>query len=151
KKGKFELAAGGTLFLDEVGELPAAVQVKLLRVLQEREIERVGATKPLKVDIRLIAATNRDLDSAIAAGEFREDLYYRLNVVTVATPPLRLRSEDIQLLARHFVARYAAEIGRPVRGIAEPAQRILENYDWPGNVRELQNVIERAIVLGTTD
>src|SRR6266850_2963683 len=150
RKGIFEVAEGGTLFLDEVGELRPAVQAKLLRALQEREIQRLGGARPVKVDIRIIAATNRDLRSAVAAGEFRQDLYFRLNVIAVTTPPLRERREDIPLLARHFIARYCQEIGRPVPGISMTAERMLVAYDWPGNVRELQNVIERAVVLGST-
>ncbi|MBI2151073.1 MAG: sigma-54-dependent Fis family transcriptional regulator, partial [Acidobacteria bacterium] len=151
KKGEFEMAAGGTLFLDEVGELSPPVQAKLLRALQGREIKRVGGTQPVHVDIRLIAATNRDLEAAAAKNQFRQDLYYRLNVVSIKTPPLRQRREDIPVLARHFVGKYRNEIGRAVRGISHEAERVLINYDWPGNVRELQNVIERAIVLGSTD
>src|SRR5712671_4657897 len=151
KKGKFEIASGGTLFLDEVGELPASIQVKLLRVLQEREIERLGGTKPIKVDIRLIAATNRDLDAAIARNEFRHDLYYRLKVVTIETPPLRTCGDDILRLANYFVARYSRELARRVRGISPAAEKELMKYSWPGNVRELQNIMERAVVVGTTD
>ena len=150
KKGKFELASGGTLFLDEVGELPAAIQVKLLRVLQEREIDRLGGTKPISIDIRLIAATNRDLETSVARNAFREDLYFRLNVITITTPPLRHRDDDILLLARHFVASFSREIGRPVSGISVDAERMLVNYRWPGNVRELRNIIERAVAMGST-
>jgi transcriptional regulator with PAS, ATPase and Fis domain len=151
KKGDFEIASGGTLFLDEVGELPPSIQAKLLRALQEREIKRLGGAKPIPVDIRLIAATNRQLEAAAARNEFRQDLYYRLKVVTITTPPLRDRPEDIPLLARHFVEKYRKETGRVVRGISRDAETMLMNYDWPGNVRELQNAIERAIVLGSTD
>jgi transcriptional regulator with PAS, ATPase and Fis domain len=151
KKGKFELASGGTLFLDEVGELPASIQVKLLRVLQEREIERLGGTKPIKVNIRLIAATNRDLEAAVARKEFRHDLFFRLKVVTIETPALRQRSDDILHLARYFVARFSRDQARTVHGIAPEAEWILRRYHWPGNVRELQNIIERAIVVGATD
>jgi Nif-specific regulatory protein len=151
KKGKFEMASGGTLFLDEVGELPASLQVKLLRVLQEREIERLGGTKPIKVDIRLIAATNRDLDAAVVKKEFRNDLYFRLKVVTIDTPALRERGGDILRLARHFVSRFSREQARTVNGISPEAEAILLSYEWPGNVRELQNIMERAIVVGGTD
>jgi transcriptional regulator with PAS, ATPase and Fis domain len=151
KKGKFELASGGTLFLDEVGELPATIQVKLLRVLQEREIDRLGGTKPVKVDIRLIAATNRDLEAAVARNAFREDLYFRLNVITITTPPLRHRDDDILFLARHFAAKFSREIGRPVSGISDDAERMLRNYRWPGNVRELRNIIERAVAMGSSE
>ena len=151
KKGSFELATRGTLFLDEIGELPLGAQVKLLRALQEREIQRVGGTQPVRLDVRLIAATNRDLEAAAANNEFREDLYHRLNVICCRTPALRERREDILVLARHFTFGFARAAGRSVRGISDAAGRLLENYDWPGNVRELQNVIERAVVLGCTD
>jgi len=148
KKGKFELAAGGTLFLDEVGELSVSIQAKLLRALQEREIDRIGGTRPIPVDIRVIAATNRDLESAVAEGYFRQDLYYRLKVLAVRTPALRERPEDIPVLARHFLFKYAQEAGRVVHGISAEAELILMKYDWPGNVRELQNVMQHAIALG---
>ncbi|HWS98733.1 MAG TPA: sigma 54-interacting transcriptional regulator [Pyrinomonadaceae bacterium] len=151
KKGKLEIADGGTLFLDEVGEMPPVLQVKLLRVLQEREFERVGGTRTLKVDIRLIAATNRDLEEAIRQGSFRQDLYYRLNVVSFSMPPLRERREDIPLLASYFVQKYADRCNRRVRGISSEARARLISYDWPGNVRELENAVERAVVLGTTE
>jgi transcriptional regulator with PAS, ATPase and Fis domain len=151
KKGKFELASGGTLFLDEVGEMPASIQVKLLRVLQEREIERLGGAKPIKVDFRLIAATNRDMETAVARGEFRQDLYFRLKVITITTPPLRNREDDILLLARHFIARFSRDVGRAVQGISPDAERMLKKYRWPGNVRELQNIMERAVAMGSTD
>jgi DNA-binding NtrC family response regulator len=148
KKGKVELAQGGTVFLDEVGDMPLELQVKLLRFLQEREIERVGGTRTIPVDTRIIAATNRDLVEAIRAGHFREDLYYRLNVVAITLPPLRQRREDIPALAHHYVQRFAAETKRPVTDLApEVLDRFLA-YPWPGNVRELANVIERAVVLG---
>ncbi|MDP1570900.1 MAG: sigma 54-interacting transcriptional regulator [Vicinamibacterales bacterium] len=147
KKGKFELAHGGTLFLDEVGELSPGTQVKLLRVLQEREIERLGGTHPIKVNVRLIAATNRDLEDAIAARAFREDLYYRLNVFSLYAPPLRDRASDILLLADHFVEKYARSHGKEVRRIATSAIDLLMSYHWPGNVRELENVVERAVLV----
>ncbi|HEX8843960.1 MAG TPA: sigma 54-interacting transcriptional regulator [Pyrinomonadaceae bacterium] len=151
KKGKIEVADGGTLFLDEVGEMPALLQAKLLRVLQEREFERVGGTRTLKVDIRLIAATNKDLEEAIRQGSFRQDLYYRLNVVSLTMPPLRERREDIPLLASYFVQKYSDRCNRRVTGISTEARARLKNYDWPGNVRELENAMERAVVLGTTE
>jgi transcriptional regulator with GAF, ATPase, and Fis domain len=151
KQGKLEIADGGTLFLDEVGELPLSFQTKLLRVLQEREFERVGGTRPIRVDVRLIAATNRDLESAMAINAFRKDLYYRLNVVSVAMPPLRDRREDIPLLARHFAAKHSKRTTRRLAGLSPEALACLEAYDWPGNVRELENAIERATVLGSTE
>lgn len=151
KKGRLEVADGGTLFLDEIGELSPALQVKLLRVLQEREFERVGGTRTIKVDIRLIAATNRALEQAIASGAFRQDLYYRLNVVELAMPSLRDRTEDISLLANYFAAKHGEKCHRRVLGVAAEAQARLLSYEWPGNVRELENAIERAVVLGTTD
>jgi len=151
KKGRLELAAGGTLFLDEIGELTPPLQVKLLRVLQEREFERVGGTLTIKVDVRVLAATNKNLEDAMAAGSFRHDLYYRLNVVSLEMPPLRERREDIMLLASYFVDKYGAMCNRKLKGISPDARARLLAYDWPGNVRELENTIERAIVLGTTD
>jgi DNA-binding NtrC family response regulator len=147
KKGKFELAHGGSVFLDEIGDMPAALQAKLLRVLQDHRFERVGGTQPIHADIRIIAATNRDLDSAVRDGRFREDLYYRLNVVSLTLPPLRERREDVPVLARHFVAAYAAETKKPVRGFTAEAMDQLVAQPWLGNVRELANVIERAVVL----
>jgi len=151
KKGKFELAAGGTLFLDEAGELSLPIQAKLLRALQERHVDRIGGMRPIPTDIRLIAATNCDLESAVAEGSFREDLYYRLNVLSVRTPALRDRREDIPALIRHFLFKHAKEGGgRVVLGTSEEADAILRRYDWPGNVRQLENVIERAVVLGST-
>jgi Nif-specific regulatory protein len=150
KKGRLEAAEGGTLFLDEVGEMSPLLQAKLLRVLQEREFERVGGTRTIKADIRIIAATNRDLEEAIAAGQFRQDLYYRLNVVSLDLPPLRERREDIALLASYFAEKYAQKCNRRVLGISTEARKHLAAYDWPGNVRELENAIERAVVLGTT-
>ena len=150
RKGRFELADGGTLFLDEVGELTLPAQAKLLRILQEQEFERVGGSQTIHVDVRVIAATNRNLAEAVKAGEFRADLYYRLNVFPVAVPPLRDRDGDIGLLARHLLERYARKLGKPISGFAPGALRRLEAYSWPGNVRELQNVIERATVLART-
>ena len=151
KKGKLEIADGGTLFLDEVGEMAPTLQAKLLRVLQEREFERVGGTRSIKVDIRLIAATNKDLAQAVRDGEFRQDLYYRLNVVSLTLPPLRERREDIPLLANYFVAKYSKKCKRRVTGVSPEARACLMAYDWPGNVRELENAIERAVVLGSTE
>jgi len=151
KKGKLELADGGTVFLDEVGELAPTLQSKLLRVLQERELERVGGTRPIKIDIRLLSATNRDLPAAIVAGAFRRDLYFRLSVVAIQLPALRDRPDDVPLLARHFVAAYARKCGRRVTQISSGAMQVLRAYHWPGNVRELENAIERAIVMGTSD
>jgi Nif-specific regulatory protein len=147
KKGRFEIANGGTLFLDEIGELTPMTQVKLLRVLQEREFERVGGTESIKVNIRLVAATNKDLEKAIAGGAFREDLYHRLNVFTIFVPPLRERKSDILLLADHFLEKFSREHGKQVRRISTPAIDMLVSYHWPGNVRELANVIERAVVV----
>lgn len=151
KKGRLEVADGGTVFLDEIGELSPVIQVKLLRVLQEREFERVGGNRSIKVDIRIIAATNKDLDEAVAQGTFRQDLYYRLNVVHFEMPPLRHRQEDIPLMASYFVAKYSGKCNRKVDGVSSDARARLTAYDWPGNVRELENAIERAVVLGTTD
>ncbi len=151
KKGRLEIADGGTVFLDEIGELSPALQVKLLRVLQEREYERVGGTKTIKADIRVVTATNRNLEEAVAQGAFRQDLYYRLNVVNLEMPSLRDRQEDIPLLANYFASKYSEKCNRRVTGISAQAQARLANYDWPGNVRELENAIERAVVLGTSD
>ena len=147
KKGKFEAAHGGTVFLDEIGDMPPSLQSKLLRVLQDHEFERVGGTRPISTDIRVLAATNRELDEAVRVGRFRTDLFYRLNVIRIALPPLRDRREDIPALAQHFMARYAAETKRPVRQITPDAMDLLARHDWPGNVRELANTIERAVVL----
>ncbi len=144
KPGKFELADKGTLFLDEIGDVPPAIQVKLLRVLQEREFERLGGTKTIKVDVRLIAATNRDLRAALEEGTFREDLYYRLNVVPIDIAPLRERKEDIPDLVNLFISRFAADSGKTIDGISPQAMQALVDYHWPGNVRELQNIVERA-------
>jgi Nif-specific regulatory protein len=151
RKGRLEFADGGTIFLDEIGELSTALQTKLLRVLQEREFERVGGNKPIKIDIRIIAATNQDLDAAIAGGTFRQDLYFRLNVVELKMPALRNRTEDIPMLANYFAAKYAIKCNRRVVGISPEAQKLLQTYDWPGNVRELENAIERAVVMGSTE
>jgi DNA-binding NtrC family response regulator len=151
KPGKFELADKGTLFLDEIGDVPPVIQVKLLRVLQEREFERLGGTRTVKVDVRLIAATNRDLRAALEEGTFREDLYYRLNVVPIDIAPLRERKEDIPDLASLFMEQFCGGAGKPAKGIAPEAVRILVSYHWPGNVRELQNIIERACALAKGD
>ncbi|MFL6311468.1 MAG: sigma-54-dependent transcriptional regulator [Terriglobales bacterium] len=149
KPGKFELADKGTLFLDEIGDVPAAIQVKLLRVLQEREFERLGGTKTLKVDIRMIAATNRDLRAALEEGTFREDLYYRLNVVPIDIPPLREHKEDIPDLVNHFLARFAADNEKEIEGITPAALDALMEYHWPGNIRQLENSVERAVALSS--
>ena len=148
KKGKMELAHGGTVFLDEVGDISAELQTKFLRFLQEREFERVGGTKPIHVDVRVVAATNRDLEAAVREGRFREDLYYRLNVIPIVLPPLRERKEDLPELAAFFMRRFAAETKKHFTEITRDAEEKLMSYDWPGNVRELANVIERAVVLG---
>jgi DNA-binding NtrC family response regulator len=147
KKGKFEFANGGTLFLDEIGEMSANIQVHLLRVLEEKEFSRVGGNEPIKVDVRVVSATNKDLRKAIEKGEFREDLYYRLNVVPIELPPLRERKEDIPLLARHFLNKFALENKKEVSEFSPEATEFLLGYDWPGNVRELENAIERAAIL----
>ena len=147
KPGKFELADTGTVLLDEIGDVPGSIQVKLLRILQEREFERLGSNKTLHTDVRVIAATNQDLRAALEQGTFREDLYYRLNVVPISIPPLRARRDDIAFLAEHFVKALAADNGSPVQSITEAAIKKLTDYHWPGNVRELQNVIERSLVL----
>ena len=147
RRGRFELAHGGSLFLDEIGDLPPHLQVKLLRVLQEREIERVGSSRPIPVDVRLLAATHRDLEALVKAGGFREDLYYRINVVTLVVPPLRERREDIPLLLDHFLSKFARANGKTIRGLTREARDTLLRYDYPGNVRELENLMERAVVL----
>src|SRR6202040_2449603 len=146
--GRFELAEGGTIFLDEVGDLPMETQIALLRVLQEREFERVGGTEVLRADVRVISATNRDLQTAIADGAFRSDLYYRLNVFPIKLPPLRERKEDVSLLVNYFVDRYAKRAGKKIKHIQKKALEALREYSWPGNVRELQNVIERSLIIG---
>lgn len=151
KRGRFELAQGGTLFLDEIGELSPELQVKLLRVLQERTVERVGGTETIAVDFRLVAATNKNLQEEITAGRFREDLFYRLNVVNIHLPPLRERREDIPILAGHFLRRFSQENSRQVQGFTPGAVDYLSAYEWPGNVRQLENVIERCVVLATRD
>jgi formate hydrogenlyase transcriptional activator len=149
--GRFELANGGTLFLDEVGELPAETQIALLRVLQEHEFERVGGTRPIRTDLRAIAATNRDLQAAISAGSFRSDLFYRLNVFPIEIPPLRERKEDIRLLVEYFIDRYARKAGKKITTVDKKTLRLLESYPWPGNIRELQNVIERSVIVCETE
>ncbi|HEY1269645.1 MAG TPA: sigma-54 dependent transcriptional regulator [Candidatus Binatia bacterium] len=149
KKGKMELAHGGTVFLDEIGDISPELQTKFLRFLQEREFERVGGTKPIRVDVRIVAATNRDLEAAVHDGRFREDLYYRLNVIPIVLPPLRERKEDIPELASFFMKRFAAEAKKSFSEIARDAEAKLTTYGWPGNVRELANIIERAVVLGS--
>jgi len=151
KKGRLEIANGGTVFLDEIGEMPSPLQVKMLRVLQEREVERVGGTQPVKLDIRLIAATNRNLEEEVRAGRFRQDLYYRLNVVTLKTPALRDRPSDILPLAMHFAVKFGRQCSRRITGISPEVHPYLLRYDWPGNIRELENAIERAVVLGSGD
>ena len=151
RAGRFELAERGTIFLDEVGDLPAETQVALLRVLQEREFERVGGNQPIRAEVRVIAATNRDLQTAIAARKFRSDLFYRLNVFPLEMPPLRERREDIPLLVEYFVDRYASKTGKKIRSVHRNTLDLLQSYPWPGNIRELQNVIERAVIVSDTD
>ena len=150
KKGLIEVAEKGTIFLDEIGEMSAQVQVKLLRVLQERKFRRLGGTEEVEADIRIIAATNRDLSRMVADGEFREDLYYRINVIPIHLPPLRERQPDIPILAEHFLAKYTAQMGKNITGISQEAQALLDGYNWPGNIRELENAIERAVALERT-
>jgi Nif-specific regulatory protein len=147
KKGRFELAEGGTLFLDEIGDVNLSTQVKLLRVLQEREFERVGGTETIKVNVRLIAATNKDMEVALAEGSFREDLYYRLNVFTIFVPPLRDRKADLLLLADHFLEKFSREHGKSIKRISTPAIDMLVSYHWPGNVREMENALERSVLM----
>jgi transcriptional regulator with GAF, ATPase, and Fis domain len=149
--GRFELADGGTIFLDEVGELPPDTQVALLRVLQEREFERVGGSQSIQVDVRLIAATNRDLEAATACGTFRLDLFYRLNVFPIGVPPLRQRKDDILMLVEYFVKRYASRAGKNIRTIDKKTLELFESYHWPGNIRELQNIIERSVIVSAGD
>jgi DNA-binding NtrC family response regulator len=151
RKGRLEMADGGTLFLDEVGSISVKTQVDLLRVLETREFTRVGGTKSVKVDFRVICATNEPLEKAVAEGRFREDFYYRINVFTIEAPPLRIRRSDIPLLANHFVARFARQMDTRIQGISPDAMAVLEAYDWPGNVRELSNAIERAMVVGRSN
>ena len=151
KEGRFERANAGTHFLDEVGEMSPSAQVKLLRVLQEGEVERVGGTQTIKVDTRVVAATNKDLQLEVKEGRFREDLYFRLNVVEVRIPSLASRREDVPLLAEHFLRRYAAKNSKVMRGFSDEASKVLENYAWPGNVRELEHAVERAVVLCRTE
>jgi transcriptional regulator with GAF, ATPase, and Fis domain len=150
--GRFELADGGTIFLDEIGELPLELQPKLLRVLQDGEFERLGSPRTIKVDVRVIAATNRNLDDEVRSGRFRQDLFYRLNVFPILSPPLRQRKEDIPLLVNHFVAKCNKKIGKKIEAVAKATLKILQEYHWPGNVRELENVVERAVITsrGTT-
>jgi two-component system response regulator PilR (NtrC family) len=150
KKGLFEMADEGTIFLDEISELPLLMQVKLLRVLQDREFKRVGGTEDIRVDVRILSATNKDLEEAVKEKQFREDLFYRLNVIQIKLPPLRERREDISLLAMHFLKRYSEELNKNISGISPETLRILLNYDYPGNVRELQNIIERSVALEGT-
>jgi formate hydrogenlyase transcriptional activator len=149
RRGRFELANGGTIFLDEIGELSPAMQVALLRVLQEGEFERVGGTETLKTDVRVVVATNRNLDEAVRDGSFRSDLLFRLNVVPIAVPPLRERAGDIRLIAEHYASHYASKLGKRITGLSPKAQIAIEAYPWPGNVRELQNVVERAVILAS--
>jgi formate hydrogenlyase transcriptional activator len=149
KIGRFELADGGTLFLDEVGDIPLELQPKLLRVLQEQEFERLGSTRTKKVDVRVVGATNRNLEEMVAAGEFRNDLYYRLNVFPITLPPLRDRPDDVPRLVRYFVQKFARRMSKPIESIPAEAMSLLRGYDWPGNVRELENAIERAVILSS--
>jgi len=151
KVGRFEAADGGTLFLDEIGDIPGTVQMKLLRVIQEREFERVGGLKPIKVDVRLVTATNQDLEKAVKENKFREDLYYRLQVVQINLPPLREKREDIPPLVEHFINMYARDNGKAIKFAGPEALELMTAYNWPGNVRELENTIERAIVLADTN
>lgn len=151
RAGRFEIANHGTLFLDEIGDVPAETQVALLRVLQEREFERVGGTQSIPIDVRVIAATNCDLAAAVRSGEFRLDLFYRLNVFPIHVPALRERPEDVSLLAKYFIGRYAAKLGKRIRRVDDRTAKLLETYNWPGNIRELQNVIERAMILCDTE
>jgi two-component system NtrC family response regulator len=151
RRGRFEVASGGTLFLDEIGDLPTHLQAKLLRVLQEREFERVGSSLPISVDVRILAATHRDLERLLKAGQFRDDLYYRLNVVTIVLPPLRERRQDLPLFMDHLLRVFAEKNGKKIRGFTSEAREALLRYDYPGNVRELENIIERASVITRSD
>jgi two-component system response regulator PilR (NtrC family) len=151
KRGLFEVADDGSIFLDEVGELPLSMQVKLLRILQDKEFTRVGGTESIKVDVRIISASNKDLEEAVREKKFREDLYYRLNVIQIKLPLLRERREDIALLTEHFIKKYAQELDKNIREISPDAMKVLLHYDYPGNVRELQNIIERALALETSN
>ncbi len=151
RQGRFELANSGTIFLDEIGELPHETQIALLRVLQERQFERVGGNRVLSTDVRVIAATNRDLSAAIAAGAFRADLFYRLNVFPIHVPPLRNRKEDIPMLVEYFVKRYAEKAGKQISKIDKNTLKLCQSYHWPGNIRELQNIVERSVILCTGD
>ncbi|MGB9561215.1 MAG: sigma-54 interaction domain-containing protein, partial [bacterium] len=147
KRGKFELAHNGTIFLDEIGELPKDMQVKLLHVIQEKSFERLGGTRRLYIDVRIIAATNRDIKKEVVQGNFRDDLYFRLNVINIHLPPLRERKEDIIIFAKYFIEKFSRELKKEIKGISKDAEKILLSYDFPGNVRELENLIERAVVL----
>jgi transcriptional regulator with GAF, ATPase, and Fis domain len=151
RQGRFELANGGTIFLDEIGELPAEIQVSLLRVLQEGEFERLGSSRPIRVNVGVITATNRDLEAAIEDGTFRSDLLYRLNVFPLVVPPLRERTEDIPILVEYFTHRFTRQAGKKINTISKKAMSLLQSYDWPGNVRELQNVMERAVIVSDSD
>jgi transcriptional regulator with GAF, ATPase, and Fis domain len=149
--GRFELASGGTIFLDEIGELPAETQIALLRILQEHEFERVGGSRRIRADVRVIAATNRDLQAAIRAGSFRSDLFYRLHVFPIEIPPLRERIEDMPLLVEYFIDRYTRKVGKNIKRVNKKTLELLQSYPWPGNIRELQNVIERSVILCETE
>jgi len=151
RQGRFELANSGTIFLDEIGELPAETQITLLRVLQERRFERVGSSRVISTDVRIIAATNRDLAAAIASGTFRADLFYRLNVFPIDVPPLRQRKEDIPMLVEYFVKRYAEKAGKQISKIDKHTLKLCQSYHWPGNIRELQNIVERSVILCAED
>jgi len=151
RAGLFELARGGTVFLDEIGELPPVLQVKLLRVVQEKTFRRIGGSEDIRVDVRIISATNQNLQERVKKGEFREDLYFRLNVIPIHMPPLRKRKEDIPLLTRHFIEKYAAEFGKEVRMISSYAMELLMEYPFPGNIRELENIIERGVAMETSN
>lgn len=151
RRGRFELAHQGTLFLDEVGEMPAETQLALLRVLQERQFERVGGSTAIPMDVRVIAATNSDLPAAVAAGEFRSDLFYRLNVFPIDVPPLRQRTEDVPVLVEYFVKRFAERMSKQIRRIDRRTLKLCRTYPWPGNIRELQNIVERSVILCTGD